>query len=162
MEKLFAGIDLSVVLVLGIALFLVMFSSLIYLNIRISNLRKRYDQLMTGMEGKDLESMFVARLNDISAAGRDIGALNSRCDRLSQQLSLCVQKVGVVRFNAFDDTGSDLSYAIALLDEKGDGVVLSSIYGRNEARCYAKPVSAGKSSYLLTNEEKQAIESGKK
>ena len=68
-----------------------------------------------------------------------------------------VQHVGLVRFNAFSNTGSDLSFAVALLDHHGDGVVLSSIYGRNESHAYAKPVSKGVSSYNLSDEEREAI-----
>ena len=83
--------------------------------------------------------------------------LNTRCDGLRDQLMDCVQKVGVVRFNAFDDTGSDLSYSVALLDERKDGVVFSSIFGRDENRCYAKPVKNGKSDYPLSKEELEAL-----
>jgi hypothetical protein len=68
----------------------------------------------------------------------------------------------IVRFNAFEDTGSDLSFAVALLDADYNGVVLSSIFGRNESRTYAKPVVAGQSSYFLTNEEKEALDMARK
>ena len=68
-----------------------------------------------------------------------------------------VQKVGVVRFSPFEEIGSDLSFAIALLDHHHNGVVLSSIFGRDESRCYAKPIKNGESNYVLTEEEKQAL-----
>jgi len=74
-----------------------------------------------------------------------------------------IQQVGIVRFNAFDNTGSDLSFAVALLDAAKNGFVLSGIYGREESRVYAKPVLQGESTYTLTKEEKQALEAaGKK
>lgn len=68
-----------------------------------------------------------------------------------------MQKVAIVRFNAFRDMGGDLSYALALLDSSGSGLVISSIYGRDDARTYAKPVKEGKSSYQLSSEEEEAI-----
>ena len=66
--------------------------------------------------------------------------------------------VGVVRFNAFQNTGGDLSFAVALLTGKQDGVVFSSIYGREESRFYVKPISAGSSAYQLSAEEWEAIQ----
>ena len=72
-----------------------------------------------------------------------------------------IQKVGVVRFNAFSNTGSDLSFAVALLDHYDNGVVFSSLFGRNESRIYAKPIRGGESTYLLTEDEKEALQKAK-
>lgn len=66
--------------------------------------------------------------------------------------------MGIVRFNAFDGTGSDLSFSVALLDSRRNGVVITSLYGRNESRVYGKPVENGESPYTLSPEEKEAIE----
>ena len=129
----------------------------VYFHVRINNLQKRYAMMMMDKDGESLESLMLARLEDIQKAKSDIVLLHSRCSNLKEQLEKCVQKVGVVRFNAFEDTGSDLSFAVALLDEKSDGVVISSIYGRSEARCYAKPITSGDSEYALSDEEKLAI-----
>ena len=68
-----------------------------------------------------------------------------------------VQRVGLVRFNPFSDTGGDQSFSIALLDGEGDGLVISSLFSRNETRVFAKPIQAGQSKYNLTEEEQQAI-----
>ena len=73
-------------------------------------------------------------------------------------MNKCLQKVGVVRFSAFEGVGSDLSYAIALLDENNNGFVLSSIFTRDNSRTYVKPIEKLESSYALTTEERQAIE----
>lgn len=79
-------------------------------------------------------------------------------DDLRLRLKSCVQNLRVLRYNAFDNTGSDLSYSVALVDEENNGVVLSSIYGREENRCYAKPVIAGKSQYVLSKEEQEVLQ----
>ncbi len=68
----------------------------------------------------------------------------------------------MVRFTAFDDPGRDLRFAIALLDEESNGLVLSSIFGRSESRVYAKPIVRGESSYFLSDEEKAALVQAKK
>ena len=69
-----------------------------------------------------------------------------------------LQHVGVVRFNAYHDTGGDYSFAVALLDAAGAGVLLSGLYHRDQCRVYAKPVSGWDSPYTLTDEEREAIE----
>ena len=68
-----------------------------------------------------------------------------------------IQHVGLVRFNPFEDTGSDQSFAIALLDGERDGVVISSLHGRANTRIFAKPVQGGVSNHALSDEEERAI-----
>jgi hypothetical protein len=68
-----------------------------------------------------------------------------------------LQKVGVIRFNPFQDSGGDQSFAIAMLDQRGSGVVVSSLHGRAETRIFAKQVTNGRSTHSLSDEEQQAI-----
>ena len=77
---------------------------------------------------------------------------------IDEDISKCIQKVGIVRYNAFKDTGSDLSFALALLDENNDGVVLNGIYSREMSNIYAKPVEKGNSKYTVSEEERKAIQ----
>jgi len=76
---------------------------------------------------------------------------------LQDAVARAVQLVGIVRFDAFEDLGGMLSFAVAMLDREGSGVVLSSINGRNETRIYAKPVEHGGSRINLSGEEEEAI-----
>jgi hypothetical protein len=68
-----------------------------------------------------------------------------------------LRKVGVVRFNPFQDSGGDQSFAIALLDQGGTGLIISSLHGRTETRIFAKQVTDGRSKHALSDEEQQAI-----
>jgi hypothetical protein len=77
--------------------------------------------------------------------------------RIEQRLSGTVQRVGLIRYDAFEDVGGRLSFSCALLNEAGDGVVVTSINGRQDTRVYAKSVQAGESAYNLTEEEGAAI-----
>ena len=77
--------------------------------------------------------------------------------RLAQTLRGTIQRVGLVRYDAFEDMGGHLSFSGALLDANGDGLVITSINGRADTRCYAKPVSAGTSRFNLSDEEAEAI-----
>ena len=72
-----------------------------------------------------------------------------------------IQKVGLIRFNPFDDAGGNISFAIALLSDHDDGVVISSLHGRGGTRVYSKPIKSGKSEFKLTDEEIQAIKEAK-
>ena len=84
-------------------------------------------------------------------------AMKAENQRLDGILQTAITHVGVVRFRAFEDMGSDLSYAVALLDAHHNGVILSSIFGREDSRSYVKPIKDGQSSYTLSEEEKQAL-----
>ncbi|MEN6414028.1 MAG: DUF4446 family protein [Veillonellales bacterium] len=130
----------------------------IHINIKLSRMNRRYRKMMQGMEGANLERLLTDHIEEVRQAMVKIDSAAAAYNAIVKTLQHCVQKMGIVRFNAFEDTGSDLSYAIALLDSADNGIVLSSIFGRNESRSYAKPVINGQSSYFLTEEEKQALQ----
>jgi hypothetical protein len=83
--------------------------------------------------------------------------LDQRHADLERRSQTSIQHIGLIRFNPFEDTGSDQSFALALLDDRRDGVVISSLHGRTNTRLFAKPVEGGGSSHALSNEEAQAI-----
>ena len=84
--------------------------------------------------------------------------LEKYCENIENKMENCIQKIGLVRYNAFKDTGSDLSFTLALLDNKNTGIVLNGIYSRETSNIYSKPVEKGTSTYTLSDEEKQAIQ----
>jgi len=130
----------------------------ININFKLAKLNRRYEKMMRGIDGANLEEMLFSHIEEVRQTVHKVDKLNKDNEQLYELTKSCVQRVGVVRFNAFEDTGSDLSFAIALLDAKDNGVLISSIFGRNDSRTYAKPVIAGQSSYFLTQEEKQALQ----
>ena len=124
---------------------------------RVALLNKRLDRFMKGSSGDNIEEMvaeYKQRIEGLESLG---GALNGRVKALETIQRGCIQKTGLVRYNAFCDTGCDLSFSLALLDSDGSGVVLSSLYGRNESIMYAKPLVNGKSRYALSAEEQEAV-----
>jgi len=129
----------------------------ISINIKLAKLNKRYNIMMKGMDGINVEQLLLKHIEDVKETVNKVDKLSIGCQKMENQFKKSIQKFGVVRFNAFEDMGSDLSFSIALLDYQNDGMVISSIYSRSESRMYAKPVLAGQSSYLLTDEEKQAL-----
>ncbi len=91
----------------------------------------------------------------------NIEKISQEIEKIKEENKFSVQKVGIIRFNPFQEVGGDQSFSIALLDGKDDGVVVTSHYTRTDNRIYGKPVRAGKSEYLLSEEEKKAIEKAK-
>lgn len=124
---------------------------------RIALLSKRLDRFMKGSSGDNIEEMVAEYKQRIEGLENLGGSLNSRVEVLETIQRGCIQKTGLVRYNAFCDTGCDLSFSLALLDSDGSGVVLSSLYGRSESIMYAKPLVNGKSRYALSAEEQEAV-----
>ena len=93
----------------------------------------------------------------VAAELERIAALESRLATLDQRARGAVQRVGVVRYNPFEDTGSNQSFALAMLDDRANGVVISSLHSRQSTRIYLKPISAGRSETALSDEEAEAL-----
>lgn len=94
---------------------------------------------------------------DLGAVGGRIEHLSVRADRLGDDAQRCLKRIGVVRYDAFKELGGHLSFSLALLDGRRDGVVISVLNDRNGARAYAKPVADGRSTVTLSEEEQRAI-----
>lgn len=117
----------------------------------------RFQEQIEAIEGRDWEKVVAGYLEEIRITTERAKELAHRSEEVGRRLERTIQRVGVVRFNAFPDVGGDQSFAIALLDNHGDGVVISSLQGRTENRVYAKPLKRWDSTYTLSDEEKQAI-----
>ncbi len=126
----------------------------------ISNmkLKEKYRKFMQKLgNGKNLEDDLSNFMYKVDRVEKQNAEIMNFCKNLEDDLTKCIQKVGIVRYSAFKDTGSDLSFAVALLDEKNSGVVFNGIYSREMSNIYAKPVENGNSSYTLSEEEAEAI-----
>lgn len=150
-------LDVNVVLLVSAVVVVALIALVVYLNSRVNKLEKKYIELILDAKGNNIEELLMKKLSDVNKVKKDMDELNLRYAEMRHKLSSCIQKVGIIRYNAFEDMGSDLSFAISLLDEKNDGVVFSSTYGREDFRCYAKPVVGGKSEYNFSKEEEKLI-----
>jgi len=121
-------------------------------------LRESRERSRSPMRGEErLEVLVEAHGRALDRLERAMRQLATGEKRLAERMQLVVQHVGVVRFDAFEDMGGRLSFSAALLDDRGDGVVITSINGRQDTRCYAKQVRGGHSIHNLSEEEDQAI-----
>lgn len=135
---------------------LIGFLAVLINNIKLNN---RYKKFMKKLgNGKNLEEDLENFMYKVDRVEKQNSEITSFCKNLDEDISKCIQKIGIVRYSAFKDTGSDLSFAVALLDEKNDGIVFNGIYSREMSNIYAKPVEKGNSKYTLSDEEIAAIE----
>jgi len=125
---------------------------------RLSRAVRDYHELVRDTDGgRSLHDLLAGNASAVERASermREMEAVHGAIDRRARR---SLQHIGLVRFNPFEDTGSDQSFAIALLDDQRDGVVISSLHGRANTRIFAKPVTDGGSPHNLSDEETQAI-----
>ncbi len=124
---------------------------------RQSRLRRRLESITRGVEGRSLEAVLDAHLDKVLSVARELDELSARSAILESDARRAIQRVGLVRFNPFEDTGGNQSFALALTDKKGDGFIVSSLHARTGTRLYAKAIVAGRSDATLSAEEAEAL-----
>lgn len=124
---------------------------------RVRAVDRRLQGLTRGAEGRSLEAVLDAHLDKVFAVARDLDELTARTAILEAAGRRAFSRVGLVRFNPFEETGGNQSFALALLDSDGNGWVLSSLHARAGTRVYAKAVAGGRSDANLSAEETEAI-----
>lgn len=148
--------DLFLILLFILNIILLIWS--IISNIRIKNIHKKDKLFMEKLgDGKNIKEDLDQYMHRISITEEEIRKLSLYYKELDKKTEKCIQKAGIVRYNAYQDTGSDLSFAVCLLNQKNDGVVLNGIYSRDMSNIYAKPIENGVSKYKVTPEEQEAI-----
>jgi hypothetical protein len=129
----------------------------VWLTVRLGKLRRAHAQLIGETGVPKLEDVLQAVHEQLDRLERGQRELESVQKEHGKRLAVMKGKVGVHRFNAFSDSGSDLSFSVAFINEEQDGVVITGIHGREQTFLYAKPIDKGQSAYLLSPEEKTAI-----
>lgn len=140
------------------ALVVILIVWVIVLQVRVNYLVRHYDRIFAGSSDGTLREALDRYVDRLEQTTSQADALARLCQTVEEDVHRAIQRVGVVRFNPFADTGGDQSFAVALLDTHGTGVVISSLFSRNSTRVFAKAVVEGTSTYLLTEEERDAIE----
>jgi hypothetical protein len=139
-----------VVLVAVLALLLVLVR-------RVGRLGRRLDLLTRGSDESSLEAVLGQHLDRVRRVVRDVDELGNRTSAVERDVRQSLGRVGLVRYNPFDDTGGNQSFALAIVDAAGDGFVVSSLHARAGTRVYAKVISRGRSEVALSDEESEAL-----
>ncbi len=148
----------NVILTMSVLL-LIMLIMVIYLTVKMLKINKRYEKFIKKLGNSDnVEKDLKKYMERVERIEKQNSELVKACDILDDNLKICIQKTGMVRYNAFRDTGSELSFALALLNRENDGVVLNGIYSREMSNIYAKPVKNGMALFKVSDEEERAIQ----
>ncbi len=123
----------------------------------ILSIELRLKKIFRGKKAKDLEGIMADISNEIKTLHASKEEMEKYLETVERRVKESIQNVGMIRFNPFENSGSNQSFAIALLNEKGSGVVISSLYSREKVNVYAKPINNYQSKYALSKEEKDAI-----
>ncbi len=157
------GIDMGYVLI-GLAGFsLVLFILTIALFIKMGKINKKYKKFMQGANGENLEKQFLKRFAEVDELQYESRKLQEEIEKITENLLITYQKIGIVKYDAFKEMGGKLSFALALLNGNNDGFILNSMHSSREG-CYTyiKEIIKGESFVVLAEEERQALEAAKK
>jgi hypothetical protein len=158
---LFIDNNSLIILAISSALAVFLLALNILLLVHVLGMRERLKIFFQGSKAQDLEDLLAQQIKRQMNSEKEIKELFKSSKDLLKMATKSIQKVAVVRFNPFKDTGGDQSFAMALLDLTDSGIVISSLFTREGTRVYSKPIEKGKSKYPLTKEEEMAIAKAK-
>jgi hypothetical protein len=153
------GFDMGYVLI-GVAGFtLILFITTIVALVKLGKLKKKYNKFMAGANGETLESQILQRFSEIDELKIESKRVKTRLDRITDNLLVTYQKIGIVKYDAFKEMGGKLSFVLALLNDNNDGFILNSMHSSREGcYTYVKEIIKGESFVVLADEEKLALE----
>lgn len=153
----YLGFD-SDYIIIGLAAFcLILFILLIVNIVQFKKLKKKYESFMMGKDAKSLEDTLVTRLNQVDELMNANAENEKNITRLFANMKCTFQKVGLVKYDAFNEMGGKLSFSLALLNEADDGFVMNAVHSREGCYTYIKEIVAGNSIIVLADEEQEAL-----
>ena len=159
MEIIMDFIKTETFLLILVAIIILLLIGFVVMVTKFSKLNKKYKNFMQKLgNGKNLEEDLETYMYKVNKVEQQNAQIENKIKNMDKNITKCIQKVGIVRYNAFENTGSNLSFALALLDKNNSGIVLNGIFSREMSNIYAKPVENGKSTYIFSEEETQALQ----
>lgn len=150
-------LDIAYLFIGLIVIILILFILLIIALLKISNLTKRYDRLMRGANAKSMEKQILGLFDDIEYLKHDTIENKREIKHIYKRLETTFQKIGLVKYDAFNQMGGRLSYALALLDENNNGFIVNSVHGTDGSYSYTKEIHGGECEISLGAEEEKAL-----
>jgi len=126
-------------------------------HLRMRRMRRHYSVLQAGDEPESFVAAAARQVEIVAQLRAELSSVERRISQLRADVADALRHVAVVRYDAFRDMGGRMSFSAAMLDDSGDGLVITAIHGRSETRSYAKGVKGGDSDQQLSPEERQAI-----
>lgn len=157
-SELVFGLEAESMFAIVILLMAVMAIAIIALFVMLARMRGRYKRMMAGAQGNNVEELLIAMQSHVANLKEQAFVNDTRIEDIRKTMKKMKARIGIERYNAFSQQGSDMSFSIAILDEEQSGIVLTGIHSREETYLYAKPIERGQSSYALSPEERRVID----
>lgn len=160
MSEIFSrvGIDPGIIIILLMISTIGLIIVVMHLHSRINQMTVRYRHFMKGEDGKSLEKGFIRRFSQVEDLLNSQHELADDMKLIDSRVGRTLYKYGIVKYDAFDDVGGKLSFALAMLDGNNTGFVLNAIHSKDNCFLYIKEVVAGESYIMLSNEEMKALQ----
>ena len=156
----YLGFD-SDYIILGLAGVVIILLILIIINmVQTGKLKKRYKVFMSGKTAKSLEDTIIKRLDEVDELVAANSSIKKNIEELFANMKCSYQKVGLVKYDAFNEMGGKLSFSLAMLNGKDDGFVLNAVHSREGCYTYIKEIVGGNSIIVLADEEQEALNIG--
>lgn len=157
MIEQYLGFDSDYIILGLLAVIVILFIMIIVALSKIGALRRRYDSFMVGKDAKSLEETLINRLDQVDILLAANEANEKKIDHVLKCMKYSFQKVGMIKYDAFNEMGGKLSFSLALLNEANDGFIMNAVHSREGCYTYIKEVIAGNSIIALAEEEKEAL-----
>lgn len=152
------NIDVAYLFIVMLALIIILFILVIVQMVKVKNLRKRYEKFMLGKEAESLEDEIVTLFHDIKSLKEITDTNRKEIKNIYKKMRFTYQKLGIVKYDAFQQMGGMLSFSLALLNEDNDGFIINSVHSSDGCYSYTKEIKNGECALALGEEEKQALE----
>lgn len=159
------GIDLGILVLMLMVLVLVLIVIVLNLSLGLHRLQRKYSMFMKGSDGQSMERVFAQKIKEVDRLSASNDDNYMKIQSLQKKMDKALTKYGIVKYDAFDDVGGKLSFALAMLDKNNTGFILNAIHSRDNCFFYIKEIVNGESYILLSSEEmdalRQAVDFGK-
>lgn len=153
----YLGFD-SDYMIIGLAGVVIILLIMIIINmVQTSKLKKKYKKFMSGKNAKSLEDTLIKRLDQVDRLMEANSANEKSINQIFKDMKFTFQKIGLVKYDAFNEMGGKLSFSLALLNQTNDGFVLNAVHSREGCYTYIKEIVDGNSIIVLAEEEQEAL-----
>ena len=151
------GIDPGIIIIFVLGVLLIVLIYMIKISMKMSRFMKKYKMFMRGMDGASLECAFAARFNQMDILEENSRNHMEEIRKIKEVQNITLNKVAIVKYDAFKEMGGKLSFALAMLDKENNGFVMNAIHSSDGCYTYVKEIVKGESYVVLGEEEKEAL-----
>ena len=151
------GIDPGIILIFVLGVLLIVLVYMIKISMKMSRFIKKYKMFMRGLDGASLERAFAARFNQMDLLEENSRNHMEEIRKIKEVQNITLNKVAIVKYDAFKEMGGKLSFALAMLDKENNGFVMNAIHSSDGCYTYVKEIVKGESYVVLGQEEKEAL-----